>query len=121
MNNPGTLQNNFLSTRGVKATGDAKVLGAAAGNFAYGGQQQGLSLYFSLMKNKKLPDTKKAVQKAKQIVLRSPSNQARQSGNELNTVDDTSLVNKENSKKLGNISKFTASKILFPEERKTQR
>lgn len=119
MNNPGTLQNNFLSSRGVKVLGDGKQSTGFASGQPSPASQQGLSLYFSLMKNKKHPEVKKTVQKAKQIVLRSPSSQVRQSGPENQSSEDTTTQNKENSKKLSNISKFTASKILFPEERKT--
>lgn len=119
MNNPGTLQNNFLSSRGIKVLGDGKQASSVINGQSLPANQQGLSLYFNLMKNKKHPEAKKSIQKAKQIVLRSPSSQVRQSGPETYSIEDVSFQNKENSKKLSNISKFTASKILFPEERKT--
>jgi hypothetical protein len=119
MKNPGTQQNNFLSSRGVKVLGDGKPLSGSNNLSSLPLNQQGLSLYFNLMKNKRLPETKKASQKAKQVVLRSPSSQVRQSGTEMQDSQDLTFENKENSKKIGNISKFTASKILFPEERRT--
>lgn len=118
MDNPGTLQNNFLSTRGTKRSGDGKSTLQQAGSLSSTNNPQGLALYFSLMKNKKMPEGKKTVPKSKQVVMRSPSSLDRQSERSDCRLSQAELANKENYRRIGNIAKFTASKILFQDDRR---
>jgi hypothetical protein len=118
MDNPGTAQNNFLSSRGSKQAADSKIASVQSSSTAMIGNPQGLALYFSLMKNKKMPDLKKPAYRSKQVVMRSPSSQDRQSERSDTRLSQVETSNKENLRRIGNIAKFTASKILFQDEKR---
>lgn len=118
MDNPGSLHNNFLSSRGPKQTTESRPSGIQSNSSTMMGNPQGLALYFSLMKSKKLPDQKNPAYKSKQVVLRSPSSQDRQSERSDTRLSQVETSNKENLRRVGNIAKFTASKILFQDDKR---